>query len=260
MTPDKDHDRFEVLRQLALAGSKGEALQETAQVALQQACMLIGLAAAAIYLWNDHQAVQMRVTHADTPETGESLAGLEESLFSGLRRDRHLVSAYLSFGGDQPFHSFTKPLQQGSRIFGAVIGLQRGAQSPIGEDIFLEAFSAALALNVAISSLGEAEAGKSDIEKERLSAVVETAVTVNHEINNPLTAILGNVQLLLLKREDLDDELKAKLRTIETAALKIRDVTQRLMKLKSPRSTDYADGTRMIDLSDDNTDADSEQS
>jgi len=81
--------------------------------------------------------------------------------------------------------------------------------------------------------------------------VQETAVTVNHEINNPLTAILGNVQLLLMKRRELDDELAAKLQIIETSALKIRDVTQRLLKIRSARSVDYAEGTSMLDLSDD---------
>ena len=91
---------------------------------------------------------------------------------------------------------------------------------------------------------------KEQVAKERLGAVQETAVTVNHEINNPLTAILGNVQLLLMKRRELDDELANKLKIIETSALKIRDVTQRLLKIRAVRSVEYADGTAMLDLSD----------
>ena len=35
------------------------------------------------------------------------------------------------------------------------------------------------------------------VEQERLAAVGEVAVTVNHEINNPLTVIIGNAELLL---------------------------------------------------------------
>ena len=80
---------------------------------------------------------------------------------------------------------------------------------------------------------------------------MQTAVTVNHEINNPLTAILGNIQLLLMKRKDLDDELVSKLKTVEEAALKIKDVTQRLLRVTSARSIDYAEGTSMLDISDD---------
>ena len=89
------------------------------------------------------------------------------------------------------------------------------------------------------------------VDKERMGAVIETAVTVNHEINNPLTAILGNVQLLLLNRKDLDTEMQHKLKTIEESAMRIKDITQRLLRLTSVRTTEYAEGTTMIDLSDD---------
>lgn len=75
-------------------------------------------------------------------------------------------------------------------------------------------------------------------------------MTVNHEINNPLTAILGNVQLLLMSRKDLDEDPVTKLKTIEISAMKIKDVTQRLLRLTSARSVDYTEGTSMLDLSD----------
>ena len=90
------------------------------------------------------------------------------------------------------------------------------------------------------------------INKERTAAVVETAVTVNHEINNPLTAILGNIQLLLLKHDNLDSGLRDKLKVVEESALKIRDVTQKLLRLTTPRSVHYSEGANMLDLSDDN--------
>jgi signal transduction histidine kinase len=93
-------------------------------------------------------------------------------------------------------------------------------------------------------------APKDLIEKERMAAINETAVTVNHEINNPLTAILGNVQLLLMHHKGLDDELRNKLNVIEASASKIRDVTQKLLRLTSSRTTEYSAGTSMIDLSD----------
>ena len=162
------------------------------------------------------------------------------------------MSAYMSFGGEVPYHSFTLPLQHGSKIFGAVIGLQEGDKTIVSEDDFLETLSALLALNYAAEGIGKGHVpAKETLDKERLSAIVETAVAVNHEVNNPLTAILGNVQLLLLKRNDLDQDLRSKLKTIETSALKIKDVTQRLMRISSPRSVEYSEGTKMLDLSSD---------
>ncbi|GAI44552.1 unnamed protein product, partial [marine sediment metagenome] len=142
-------------------------------------------------------------------------------------------------------------------VFGAVIGIQEGERKLLSEDAFLEALSAGIALNAVAERLGQDTIISKDARrKERLEAVIETAVTVNHEINNPLTAILGNVQLLLLKRQDLDKDLSEKLKTIEASAMKIRDVTQRLLRLTSARSVEYTEGTSMLDLSDEQKDED----
>jgi hypothetical protein len=53
-----------------------------------------------------------------------------------------------------------------------------------------------------------------------------------------------------MKRDDLDEELRAKLEVIEVSAGRIKDVTQRLLKLTTPRTVDYSEGTPMIDISD----------
>ena len=201
----------------------------------------------------------LAVSHAESEAMGSTLASLEEDLFRSLRAERKMVSAYISFAGEKPMQSFTLPLQHGERVFGAVIGIQEGGGRLVSEDAFLEAVCAAIALNVAAEGIGKDTALSADlIDKERLGAVIQAAVTVNHEINNPLTAILGNVQLLLMKRDDLDKDLSDKLKTIEISALKIRDVTQRLLRVKSARSVPYTEGTTMLDLSGDNSEGDGE--
>ncbi|NOY89102.1 MAG: hypothetical protein GXO93_06910 [FCB group bacterium] len=247
----KKTDKFEILRLLAVAGARGEDLNQISQTALNEAASYVGLTAAALYLWDKEYKITVTVIHSQTEESKKRLVELEKDLFENLRRDKNLVSAYLSFGGDKPCHSFTLPLQQGGNIFGAVIGLQEGAKTIVSEDLFLEALSALLALNyTARGQGGDNILSQELIDKERLSAILETAVTVNHEVNNPLTAILGNVQLLLLKRDDLDEELKNKLKIIEESAMKIKDVTQRLMRMTSVRTVDYSNGTKMVDISD----------
>jgi len=246
----KKSDKFEILRFLAVAGAKGEDLKQISQIALDEASNYVGLTAAALYLWDKEYKITVTVIYSQTEADKKRLVELEKDLFENMRRDKNLVSAYLSFGGEKPYHSFTLPLQQGKNIFGAVIGLQEGERTIVSEDLFLEALSALLALNYAAKGEGGNNLlSKELIDKERLSAILETAVTVNHEVNNPLTAILGNVQLLLLKRDDLDEELKNKLKTIEEAAMKIKDVTQRLMRMTSPRTVDYSNGTKMVDIS-----------
>ena len=87
------------------------------------------------------------------------------------------------------------------------------------------------------------------IEQARRSAILETAIAVNHEVNNPLTAVLGNTQLLLLQAEGLDEKTKKRLLDIEKSALRIKDVTQKLLKNRPFRTTEYPGGLRMLDLS-----------
>jgi len=47
-----------------------------------------------------------------------------------------------------------------------------------------------------------------------------------HEINNPLAAVLGQVQLLL--REDLHDRIRDRVVTIESQVKRIQEITRRL--------------------------------
>ena len=246
---DKDNNRFEILRFLAVSGAEGRDLKEAAQIALQMAADYVRLKAAALYLWDDKFKVSLTVAHAENDDYHKKLTQIEKDLFSSLRKDNQLVSAYMSFGGEPMLHSFTQPLNHKNSIFGAVIGLQEGKRSVVAEEIFLESLTALLTLNYIANEKQPAGAvSKGTLDKERLSAILDTAVTVNHEVNNPLTAILGNVQLLLMKKEGLDEELITKLKTIEESALKIKDVTQRLMRMTSPKTIEYGNGTKMVDI------------
>jgi signal transduction histidine kinase len=246
---NRDHERYSILKALATAAARDETLENTGRLALEQTAQLVQLSAMALYLWDGKRQPILHLTYASSDSEALRLSELESDLFDGLRRERQLVSAYLSFGGQPPLHSFTLPLRHGANIFGAVIGLQEGERTVLAEDDFLDALTATLALQ-AIAGGATGVAPKDLIEKERMAAINETAVTVNHEINNPLTAILGNVQLLLMHHKGLDDELRNKLNVIEASASKIRDVTQKLLRLTSSRTTEYSAGTSMIDLSD----------
>ncbi len=243
-------DRFEVLRRLAVDSSAGGDLRQAAETALRMAAGYVGLNAATLLLWNEEFENTLSVTYTESDEHRKRLEALEEDLFQALRKQRQLLAAYLTFGGDIPSHTFTLPLKYGDSVMGAVIGLQEGQRTIVAEDVFLEALSAMLALAYTARRAGGAGGISQEMmQNERLAAIVETAVTVNHEVNNPLTAILGNVQLLLLKRDDLDDELKEKLKVIEEAAMSIKDVTQKLLRMTSAKSKEYTEGTSMLDLS-----------
>lgn len=85
-------------------------------------------------------------------------------------------------------------------------------------------------------------------DSERLATVVETAVAVNHAVNNPLVPILGNAQFLLQDDRITDEDIRRRLRVIVKNALRIRDITQKLASISHPVSKEYLKGTRMLDI------------
>ncbi|MBN2030066.1 PAS domain S-box protein [bacterium] len=85
-------------------------------------------------------------------------------------------------------------------------------------------------------------------ESDRLAAIVETAVAVNHEINNPLVPILGNVQFLLQDESIASEDIKRRLRIIMSNARRIRNITQKLARITHPVTKEYLRGTRMLDI------------
>lgn len=248
--------RFEILRQIAVSGARGSDLSESVKLALEGASRLIALSAVRIVLWGETGAVALNVSHSVDEQSLAILDELEEDLFEGLRKKRKLRSAFLSFGGNKPLSAFTVPLIQGDNLLGAAFGVKPDETGIIREDYFLEALAASITLSV-IAHFGgtaadaqEAVRAQERIDKARLDAVMETAVTINHEINNPLTATLGNVQLLLMKSDELTPDVRKKLEIVEKSAMQIRDVTQRLLRLTEARSVTYAGDERMIDLDD----------
>jgi signal transduction histidine kinase len=251
---DKEQDRYAIIGRLAVAAVDDRDFAEAVREALELAARLVGLNAASVMLWDTDLTPRLQIANADSDSSRKKLQGLESDLFDRLRRDENVVSAYLSFGGDKPYHAFTLPLQRRLKLQGALIGLHEGDHRWAADSQFMEAFSAILSLWLAANGDSDTSGlSKKLIDKERLAAVIETAVTVNHEVNNPLTAILGNVQLLLSDKNELDTALKNKLGVIEASALKIRDVTQRLLRLTQARSVEYSEGASMLDISDEET-------
>ncbi|RMF10549.1 MAG: hypothetical protein D6762_01260, partial [Candidatus Neomarinimicrobiota bacterium] len=87
------------------------------------------------------------------------------------------------------------------------------------------------------------------IDKERLAAVGELVITINHEINNPLTAIMGAAELgksmlSLGKSERLTQHLDLILESAE----RIQRITEKIRALKQARATTYVGEFNMLEL------------
>jgi signal transduction histidine kinase len=75
-----------------------------------------------------------------------------------------------------------------------------------------------------------------------------TTIAIEHEINNPLSALLGHAELLMMEEKAFTPDQVDSLRIIQEQAARIADVVRRLARLKNPQSVEYLAGSRMLDL------------
>ncbi|MBI5015127.1 MAG: response regulator [Deltaproteobacteria bacterium] len=84
-------------------------------------------------------------------------------------------------------------------------------------------------------------------EAERLKTLKEVVASVSHEVNNPLAAILMCAEALERRRES-DPYVRDKSRVIQDNVLRIRDILQRLERVKVIASKPYVAKERILDL------------
>jgi two-component system, NtrC family, sensor kinase len=80
-----------------------------------------------------------------------------------------------------------------------------------------------------------------------LAGIGETSLALQHEINNPLAALLSNTSLIeagMVTEAEKDEALV----TIAQMARRIAEVVKRLRQLNNPKSVEYLGSARMIDI------------
>jgi len=80
-----------------------------------------------------------------------------------------------------------------------------------------------------------------------LAGIGEVAIALQHEINNPLAAILAHAELLAMDDEERGTSNDS-VQTIMEQARRIADVVRRLSSLRNPTSIEYVPGKRMVNL------------
>ena len=151
------------------------------------------------------------------------------------------------------------PMESDGHVIG-VIGLQDFKHCDIYDQHDLEFLSiiagqAAAAIKNArlLASARTAYQDLSDaqamlLQSERIRGITETVGALNHEVNNPLAAIVGNAQLLLRRPEQLKPELRAKIESILESARRIQQVTTKMSTLIQASSIPYPGETAILDV------------
>lgn len=84
------------------------------------------------------------------------------------------------------------------------------------------------------------------VQAEKLAAVGQLAAGVAHEINNPLTAIIANAQLLLREIPAEEEDILDSIKLIETAGTRASQVVRNLLNIARKEQYDLAP----VDLND----------
>lgn len=98
------------------------------------------------------------------------------------------------------------------------------------------------------SSRGAQQELRATVEEleAKLNEIAALVAHVRHEINNPLTGVIGQAQLLL--REELSPTARRRVETIEQLAGRIRDTVAQLREVQRPqRQSNNADKDKETD-------------
>jgi signal transduction histidine kinase len=102
--------------------------------------------------------------------------------------------------------------------------------------------------SVGISRVEDLERiGEVEREAEQRRVLTETAGAAAHEINQPLTVVLGLTQLMLLNQA-LDPALRHDLETIHKAGQQIREIVGKMISLRQYVTKPYIKDVRIVDF------------
>jgi two-component system cell cycle response regulator len=85
------------------------------------------------------------------------------------------------------------------------------------------------------------------IEKEKESVVVEMAGAASHELNQPLTAILGNLQLISAKLPP-DDPMMERVNKVLNQVDRMVELVKKIGKITRYKTKKYAENVNIIDI------------
>ncbi|THB75673.1 MAG: GAF domain-containing protein [Desulfobacteraceae bacterium] len=155
------------------------------------------------------------------------------SLDYGAVRKR--VSTHLARSGKADFEMDL--IRQDKRVFPAHVRISCADMT--------DPLSRVIAIYTDVSQRKTVE--KEKYEKERLQGVLEMAGAVCHELNQPLQAILGYSELLMMKEEDhLPDDRR--LHSIKYQAGRIENITRKLSGITQYKTKEYAGNTKIVDI------------
>lgn len=125
-----------------------------------------------------------------------------------------------------------------SRIY----ALENGADDYINKPIDMDELLARVKVGMRIEDLKAKIAGA-----EKLEGVIQMAGAVAHELSQPLTAIMGLADLVLMKT-DASDPNYQRLEQLLREALRLSELTKKIGRIMKYETREYLGNTKIVDI------------
>ncbi len=141
-------------------------------------------------------------------------------------------------------------LVAGTVLYVTVQVVMRANLVPVNASVVLPSYVAYGALALAVGWLSQQlhDFYQRLVKAERLAAIGEVAITIRHEVNNALAAIVGEAGLLKANAARLPPEDRQGVETILEMANRIGLDLRKLETLDEAPTMDYPGGSKMVDL------------
>jgi DNA-binding response OmpR family regulator len=153
-----------------------------------------------------------------------------------------------SADGDVPFIIMVTGKTEGSENL--MSALDAGADDYVSKPISIPGFQARLRIaerRIEVSA-ARRRAEEALRQAQYLAGIGQTTLALQHEINNPLAALLLHASLLEQGMVEDAAGQAENLATIVVQARRIADVVKRLQQLENPTSVEYLGSQRMLDI------------
>ncbi|MBI2193813.1 MAG: response regulator [Planctomycetes bacterium] len=88
----------------------------------------------------------------------------------------------------------------------------------------------------------------SELNRSRSETILQTSITLDHEINNALQVVIGQTEILLDKIPESFEDWRRDLGTVRESSLRIAEVLRQLSEVTTPVTKTYLGTTQMLDL------------
>ncbi|MBF0292626.1 MAG: response regulator [Nitrospinae bacterium] len=122
-------------------------------------------------------------------------------------------------------------------------GMDIGANDYITKPFNPEELLARVSAHLRIKSLEDQLASQKELE-----AALKMSVTLQHEINNPLTGVIGNLELMKDWRDSKPEEVDEAVNDALALSLRIKLIVQQLSRLTRVIPATYIKGSEMINI------------